>query len=109
MISLTKQTTWHKTWPALMAFVVFVPMVIARDRFGFGLETLFLVLAGGVFLVFFGGIIYFIAIKEGIEAAIKLVIEALGGAILWALFFGFAGMVAWEIVVSVWRHFPQGW
>jgi len=75
----------------------------------FGLEVLFLCLAIGVFLVVLGGMIYFIAIKEGIETAIKAAVEALGGAILFVLFFGFAGMVVWEIVVSVWRHFPQGW
>jgi hypothetical protein len=40
---------------------------------------------------------------------IQAVIEALGAAILFVVIFGFAGMVIWEIAVSVWRHFPQGW
>lgn len=100
-------TIWQKTWPTLLGLTLCMPMIYVWNNFG--LEALFLGLSAGVLLVVVGGVAYFVALKEGIEAGVRAVGEVLGGAVLFVLFFAFVGMVAWEIVVSVWRHFPQGW
>jgi hypothetical protein len=100
-------TTWQRMRWSLLGIALCIPLMYVRNHCG--LEAAFLSLAIAALLVVVAGVAYFVAVKEGIEAAIRAAVEALGGAILFVLLFGFAGMVAWEIVVSVWRHFPQGW
>jgi hypothetical protein len=97
----------QKTRIALLVGVLYLPLIYVWKQFGLG--ALFLTLAGGVFLFFFGGMIYFIARKDGIAVALEEAARALAVGLLELVVLGFAGMVGWEVVVSVWRHFPQGW